>query len=145
MSTFSQLFSGVNFKITIAKYCQNQGWVIADSNDKRVILKFSMNSGRTQTLYIIRYDTTLEFSVPSALMFDSLDSIPHYVSTLLLKRSSVKKFGFWCIETIGGKEVFSCMHNAEQQLIDSDYFAQVVRALINECDEFEGEILRILR
>lgn len=139
------LFSGMNFANTIKKYCAANGWKIADLNDKRAILRFGMSSGRDQTLYIIRYESTLEFSVPSMATFDSEDNIPHFLSTLLLKRSSERKIGFWCIEQIGGKHVYSHMHNAEMQLIDSNYFAKVVRVLINECDDFEGVLIKILR
>lgn len=139
------LFSGVNFANTVKKYCAANGWKIADLNDKRAVLRFNMDSGRNQTLYIIRYESTLEFSVPSMAGFDSEDNIPHFLSTLLLKRSSESKFGFWCIEEIGGKQVYSCMHNAELQLLDSKYFASVVMALISECDEFEGILLKMLR
>lgn len=143
--SLESLFSGVNFANTIKKYCAANGWKIADLNNQRAILRFGMSSGRTQTLYIIRYDTTLEFSVPSMLEFDSEDSIPHFLSTILLKRSAEKKIGFWCMEKIGGKFVYSCMHNAEMQLMDSNYFAKVIRALINECDDFEGVLMQILR
>jgi hypothetical protein len=142
---FDALFSGVNFANTIKKYCAANQWKIADLNNDRAILRFNMSSGRDQTLYIIRYESTLEFSVPSMAAFDSEDDIPHFLSTLLLKRSSEKKIGFWCIEKIKTKFVYSCMHNAEMQLMDSNYFAKVVRALINECDDFEGTLLEILR
>ncbi len=138
------LFSGTNFANTIKKYCGANGWKIADLNSERAILRFSMSSGRDQTLYIVRYQSTLEFSVPSMAQFDSDDNIPHFLSTLLLKRSSENKFGFWCIEQIGGKQVYSYMHNAEMQLIDSGYFANVVRALVTECDDFEGILIRWL-
>lgn len=144
MAGLASLFSGVNFKNTIRNYCGQVGWNIADLNDRRAMLKFNMESGRSQTLYIIRYETTLEFSVPSIAQFNSVDEIPHYLSTLLLKRSSERKFGFWCIEEIGGSQVYSHMHNAELQLIDVSYFATVVRGLISECDEFEGVMLRMI-
>ncbi|MBK9233396.1 MAG: hypothetical protein IPO15_21765 [Anaerolineae bacterium] len=143
--SLAQLFSGSNFRTTIQQYCARQGWKIADLNDARAILRFNMGSQRTQTCYVIKYDKTLEFSVPSMFIFDSYDQVPHYISTILLKRSSEKKIGFWCIEEIGGKQVYSCMHNAEQDLIDSNYFASVVRALINECDELETVILKMMR
>lgn len=139
------LFSGVNFASTIKKYCAASGWKIHDLSNERAILRFSMNSGRSQTLYIIRYESTLEFSVPSIAIFDSESDIPHFLSTLLLKRSAERRIGFWCIEVIGGKHVYSCMHNSELQLIDNNYFARVVRALINECDDFEDTLLQILR
>jgi len=145
MAGLEALFSGTNFKATIQKYCGQIGWKIADLNQERAILRFNMESGRAQTLYIIRYETTLEFSVPSAAQFNSVDDTPHYLSTLLLKRSAEKKIGFWCIEEIGGKQVYSHMHNAELSLMDVNYFAKVVRALISECDELEGLLVKMLR
>lgn len=145
MGNFADLFAGVNFKGTIQKYCAQQSWKIYDLNDRRAVLRFDMSSGRTQTLYIIKYETTLEFSVPSALAFDSDDDVPHRLSTLLLRRNAERKIGFWCVEDINQRVVFSCMHNAEMQLLDGAYFASVVRALINECDDFEDTISKMMR
>jgi len=143
MSGFSSLFSGLNFRNTIQKYASHHGWRVAEVDSDHALLRFSMQSGRTQILYIMRYDTTLEFSVPSLVNFNSENEIPHYLSTLLLQRSTEKKYGFWCIEKVGGKFVYSYMHNAELQLIDVEYFGRVVRAMLNECDDFEGSILQM--
>lgn len=137
MSDLSALFSGARFQSTIQSYCDQNGWIIADINDRRAILRFNMESGRSQSLFIIRYDSTLEFSVPSMAAFPDENAVPHYFSTLLLKRNCEMKIGFWCIEEIGGQHVFSHMHNAEIRLMDSSYFASVVRALLTECDDFE--------
>lgn len=144
MSGFSSLFSGLNFRNTIQKYASHHSWRVAEVDNDHALLRFSMQSGRTQILYIMRYDATLEFSVPSLVNFDSENEIPHYLSTLLLRRNTEKKYGFWCIEKVGGKFVYSYMHNAEIQLIDVEYFGKVVRALLNECDDFEGSILKML-
>ncbi|MDH7569920.1 MAG: hypothetical protein QHJ73_10080 [Armatimonadota bacterium] len=138
MSVFSSLFSGANFRVTMRRYCQKNGWKILDLDDRRCILSFHMESGRTQILYVIRYDTTLEFSVPSMAAFDNVEDIPHYVSTMLLQRNKEPRIGFWCIEKIGEKHVFSVMHNAEMPLIDAEYFGRVVLFLVHECDVFEG-------
>ena len=81
--------------------------------------------------------------MPSALAFDTEEEIPHFLSTLLLKRSRENRFGFWCIEEISGKHVYSYMHNAEMQLINPAYFERVSRALIIECDNFEQEISQL--
>lgn len=145
MSGLAELFTGANFQNTVQRYCAQQQWRISGIDSSRAVLRFQMDSGRTQTLYVSKFDTTLEFSVPSNLAFDSPDDVPHYLSTLLLKRSCEKKIGFWCIEEIRGKQVYSCMHNAEMLLIDSAYFASVVRVLIDECDEFEDVVERMLR
>jgi len=70
-----------------------------------------------------------------------VDAVPGYLSTLLLKRNCEKKIGFWCLEGIGSRQIFSHMHNAEMSLIDGEYFAKVVRTLIQEVDELEEVII----
>ena len=59
MGDMAALFSGVRFRNTIQNYTEQAGWTIADINDVRVVIRFKMESGRTQNLYIIRYDDTL--------------------------------------------------------------------------------------
>jgi len=142
--SINQLFSGINFERTISRYAKHYGWLISEIDDRHAVIKFQMKSGRQQVLYIIRYDDTLEFSVPSLFQFDSEDEIPHHFSTLLLQRNAQTKIGFWCIEDINQKFIFSNMHNAELSFINRDYFGRVVSALVTECDDFEGTLLQLL-
>lgn len=137
MSGLAQLFAGVNFQSTIQRYCGLQGWKIADIKSDHAVLMFGMTSGRSQVLHILKFDSTLEFSVQSNQQFDLIDDVPGYLSTVLLKRNCQGKIGFWCLEQISQKYVFSYMHNAEMSLIDGDYFARVVRVLTQEVDELE--------
>lgn len=134
------LFSRNVFQRTIKDYCNRCGWRIAEIDDSYAKLIFTMPSGQDQALFIVPYQSTLEFSVPSALMVDRLEDIPHELSTKLLQRSSETKIGFWCIEEIGDNYVYSYMHNAEIQLINLEYFANVVQTLIIECEEFEQQL-----
>lgn len=139
------LFSSSNFQSTIYGYCNQLGWRISDINDRRAILRFNADSGNTQTLFIIRYENTLEFSVPSGLKFNSNDDVPGWMSTVLLCQNSQFKIGFWCIEQIEGRSTFSMMHNAEMSLINVDYFSKVVLKLVNDCDEFEQLVAKAMR
>jgi len=140
MSDYSSLFSAAAFKSTIRKYCDQYGWAIEEINDGLAKIKFEMDSGRTQTLFIIRYDTTLEFSVDSVQSFQSEDEVSHRLSTLLLKKNAEKKVGFWCLEEIDGELAFSIMHNQEISLLNAEYFGVIVRILVRECDEFETAV-----
>ena len=139
------LFSGNNYRSTILRYCNSLGWKISDINDVRTILKFSMDSGSTQTLFIIRYGETLEFSCPSGLKFDTTGDVPGWLATALLCKNQEYKVGFWCIEVIEGRQALSIMHNAEISLIDVNYFKGVVNKLIHECDDLEQTVARALR
>jgi hypothetical protein len=88
----------------------------------------------------MRHDSTVEFSVPSFIVYSSEEEIPDALSTLLLRRNAQKKIGFWCINQMQGKFVYTCMHNAELKLLDSLYFAVIIQSLIEECDNIEGII-----
>ena len=118
-------------------YCAEHGWNIAEINDRKAKLRFETASGSTQILYIIRFDTTLEFSVPGKFSFADEAEVPHRLSTILMGRNSEMKIGFWCLEKIQGQSLFSIMHNQEISLLDSEYFGVIVRKLVSECDEFE--------
>lgn len=144
MAIDKDIFSSSKFRSTIQKYCAEVGWKIYEISDRSATIKFTLDSGNTQTVFIIKYDNTLEFSCPSGLKFDNFDDIPHQISTLLLAENAKNKVCFWCIEKIGEKKVFSIMQNVEISLIDVKYFAWVVRALIRECDEFEQAIEKML-
>lgn len=139
------LFSSSNFRPTVQKYCRALGWNNADINDSRAILRFKADSGNTQTLFILSYDNTLEFSVPSGISYDSISDVPGFLSTLLLRKNANRKVGYWCIEELGGKQTFSIMHNAEISLINVDYFGLIVSELVAECDEVEQAVLKMIR
>lgn len=145
MAIDKDLFSSNNFQSTIIGYCNQVGLNISDINPNRAILKFKARSGSTQTIFILRYDTTLEFSCPSGLKFDSFNYIPHQLSSFLLKENSRYKIGFWCVEEIGNRLVFSIMHNAEITLIDVSYFIDIVKTLVDRCDEFEESAEQAIR
>lgn len=137
-------FSSYKFRSTIEGYCRTIGWKISSIDNDMAVIKFDMDSGSTQTLLIVKYDSTLEFSCPSGLKFDDIDEIPHYLSTFLLSKNAEYKLGFWCIQKIVGKQFFSIIHNAEISLIDVNYFGKVVIRLVEECDEFEQSLEKLI-
>ena len=117
------------------------GWVVHDLNAKRVVIKFELSSGRTQTLYAIDLGEVVELSVPSILVFDTVDDVPHDLAVTCLRRSAKTKVGFWCLEQIEGKQAFSFMWNMPHRLLDPETFGQVVRALVVGCDELESDLV----
>ncbi len=133
------------FQSIIQQFCDLQGWVPAEIDPKYAILRFDMESGRSKTLYAINYFPTVEFSVPSLAMFDSEDKIPHYLSSLLLKRGALRKIGYWCIVEIEGKQVYAVMHNSDLAYLNAERFGEVVSALVGECNDFEETLVLMLR
>ncbi len=134
-----------SFRAIIQSFCKQIGWVINDLSDRRAIIRFSMPSGKVQNIFIIRHNTTLEFSVTSGVKFNSQNEIPGWLSTLLLCQNTDYRIGFWCIEDIDGKKTCSLMHNTEFRLIDFAYFKKIVIHLVDECDKFEQSVEKILK
>ncbi len=140
MAIDKDLFSSFKFRSTIEGYCRDIGWKISSIDNQIAVIRFDMESGSTQTLFIVKYDSTLEFSCPSGLKFDDIDDIPHNLSTFLLGKNAEYKLGFWALQKIGGKQTFSIIHNAEMSLIDVNYFRKLLIILVEKCDEFEQNI-----
>lgn len=132
------------FEKAIQAFAEANEWEAAELDADKAIFEFEMESGRTQTVYVIPYEDVVEFSVPSAASFESEEDIPHEASTILLQRNSQLKLGFWCMEEIEDEWCYEIMHNESFEELDEENFAEIVEALINECDEFEGILEEML-
>jgi len=132
---------GSGFEARIRALVAANGWVVHDLNPKRAVIKFDVVSGRTQTLYAIDLGAVVELSVPSILVYDTTDDVPDDLAVTCLRRSAKTKVGFWCLEQIEGKQVFSFMWNIPHRLLDAETFGEVVRALVVGCDELESDLM----
>ena len=137
-------YGGAGFETLIRETAELMQWALDEANETGAVLHFPMPSGRTQVLRILRFDGTLEFSVQSMAVFESEESLPHYLSTVLLKVNARHKIGFWCIQEIEKKLVFSVMHNAELEHLDRQYLVNIVGVLTEQCDQFEGTLIKVL-
>ena len=144
MAIHKDLFCDHNFQSTIKRYCDRLNWKIAEISPNSAILKLNMESGTAQTVSIFRFQTTLEFSCPSGLKFSRFKAIPHELSSILLKENSKDKWGFWCIEEIENRRLFSIMYNAKISLMDMSFFRGVVETLVTQCERFESAAERAM-
>ena len=130
-----------SFEARVGEWVTANGWVVHDLNAKRAVLKFDLASGRTQTLYAIDLGAVVELSVPSVLVFGSIDEVPHDLAITCLRRNAKNTVGFWCLEQIEGKQAFSCMWNIPHRLLNARTFGEVVRELVVVCDELESAVV----
>lgn len=132
---------GEAFEAKVARWVSANGWVAHDVNAKRAVIKFDLPSGRTQTLYAIDLGVVVELSVPSVLVFDTVEDVPPDLAVTCLRRNAKNTVGFWCLEQIEGKQAFSFMWNLPHRLLDAETFGQVVRELVVVCDEMESAVV----
>lgn len=137
-------YAGMEFETLLRETAATQQWALDEINDKGAVLHFAMPSGRTQVLRILRFDSTLEFSVQSMAVFESEDKIPHYLSTILLKVNARHKLGFWSILEIEGKQVFTVMQNVELAHLDRQYLVNIATVLTEQCDQFESSLIKMM-
>lgn len=137
-------YNGAGFIALVRETAETMQWALDEINETGAVLHFPMASGRTQVLRILRFEGTLEFSVQSMAAFENEETIPHYLSTVLLKVNARHKIGFWCIQEIEKKLVFSVMHNVELAHLDRQYLVNIVGVLTEQCDQFEGTLIKIL-
>lgn len=132
---------GEGFEAQVAEWLAANGWVVHDLNAKRAVIKFDLPSGRTQTLYAIDLGNVVELSVPSILVFETIDEVPRDLAVTCLRRNAKNTVGFWCLEQIEGKQAFSFMWNLPHRMLDAQIFGQVVRELVVVCDDLESAVV----
>lgn len=131
------------FSAFINRMCSASNWVVRELDDEHAIIEFTLDQARSQTLFIFSFGDELEFSVPSFAAFDSLEDVPHFISSTLLQVNAKTKIGFWCLEQIGNKMVYSYMHNARMEMVDEAQFIDIVMTLVQRVDEFESLLMKM--
>lgn len=127
----------------INRMCAAFNWKTREFDNEHAVIEFTVDQLRSQTLFIFCYDDDLEFSVPSFAAFDSMEKVPHYISTSLMQINAKSKIGFWCVELIGEKLVYTYMHNARMSLTDEAAFKDIITTLIQRVDDFENLLVKM--
>jgi hypothetical protein len=132
-----------DFPEFITRMCDANKWKITESDNEHAVIQFAVNETRSQTLFIFSFDDSLEFSVPSFAAFDSLEDVPHLISSTLLQVNGKTKIGFWCLEQIGNHFVYSFMHNTTIINMTENNFGEIVAGLIQRVEEFEDLLTKM--
>lgn len=133
--------NGEYFKRAVKTYCEEHHLELTDIDEDHGEVMFVIPVDRKKRLHLARYDSTVEFSLPGFNSFEAEEELPGILSTHLLLRNARKKVGFWCIDKIKDRFVYSFMHNAELKLLDSQHFFNIVSGLTAEAEALE-ELIR---
>jgi len=137
MATFDY---AADFEAAVKGLAEANEWEVAESDKESAVIEFETEDGDTLGVFITRYDDFVEFTVPSATVFETEDEIPHEASTYLLQRNAELPLGFWCMEVSEDGDMFySLMHNEMAGPMDDETFADIVTTMLDECEEFEAQ------
>ena len=79
----------------------------------------------------------VEISVQSGFVVDEDEVFPGIISTMMLNLNSKMDYGFWCLESIGGKRIASIMHNQAPEDLDRKTFRTITTKLVSTCASLE--------
>jgi hypothetical protein len=128
------------FEALMMGYIENNHWDNYEIDDDLVSIEFEAESGNTQTIYCSLHEDTVEFDIPSAIVYDSLEQVDINIAMHQLTRNSQLRIGFWVLEEIEDKFCFSLMWNMPLEMLEvlnDDWFSQSIFDMIMEVDLFE--------
>jgi hypothetical protein len=132
----------MNFEWRIQQLAGGASLYINEIDYRHAVLKFNMNSGRVQPLWIIPYEEVWEFSVPSAIQFNNPGNFSQALLAVLLAKNAKNKRAFWAMEQINGKHVLSAMLNFPSDNLTPAEFGRICRALVFEVEQLELAFLQ---
>ncbi len=132
------------FETHIRQLAEGASLKVYEANERHAKILFKMESGRTQTIWVLPFGDVWEFSVQSAIRYDNLDSFPQWLLATLMTQNSKNKRAYWCIETLSGQHVLSAMLNFPASVLNSVEFSKICLAVVHEVEVLEQAFISAL-
>lgn len=127
---------GEYFKYAIRTFCDENQMNLLEGDENQVEVIYGAEAKDGRRIHITRRDSTIKLSVSSSLA-ESEDPASD-IATILLRLNSQNKIGFWGMEQVKDKVIYSLASSAQLKLLDSRQFAEIIDGLIKECDALDG-------
>lgn len=135
---------GEYFKCAIKTYCEEDGLSLIEVDEDCAELEYLTDSGNSKTIHIKRDGSTIKLSVLNPTAFK--DAGPaDAIATTLLRLNAQSRTGFWCVEQIKNRAVYSFANSVQLKLLDGRHFVESVVGLIEESDAIEETIANVSR
>lgn len=132
----------MSFENRVKQLATGASLKISDLDDRHAVLKFTMVGGRVQPLWVVPFEEVWEFSVPSAIYYDSVGSFPQALLAALMAINAKRKRAFWAIEHNSGKHILSAMLNFPDDNLTPAEFSRICWALVHEVESLEQAFLK---
>ena len=111
---------------------------VAELDSRHALIKFTMQSGVVQPVFVIPFDEVWEFSVPSIIKVPNIADFPQALLAALLTANSKNKRSFWCVEQLNGSFLLSAMLNFPDDNLTPAEFLRICNALVLEVEKLEA-------
>lgn len=134
---------GHYFKYAVKTFCADNDFQYDEVSGHRSIIQIETDKGKKQRVFITRHKSVLEVVVHSKIKFKSIKDIPVSLAIRTLEENAENKIGFWSLSEMENHYNLSRMHNAQLDLMYSERFATILKALVNQCVRFEESIKKV--
>jgi hypothetical protein len=121
----------------IREYCNTLNWSCEVKGDGVLSTEVPGENGVIKTVWVVAGSEVVEISVQSGFAVDEDDDFPGIISTMMLNLNSKMDYGFWCLESLGGKQIASIMHNQAPEDLDKNTFRTIATKLVSACAGLE--------
>ncbi len=129
-----------NFEKKIKSFCQLPRFEIEGLDEDSTVVnvldpELDLDEGYHGFFTIDLIDDIVQFGMPSPLLFETSETVPDLLSTLLLKINSYSLSGFWCLEEMDeeGSHAFVYIYNIPKVSLNKKQFDDIIDELIVEC------------
>ena len=130
------------FKALVERMAEENSWTVQELSDEDAVVEYQLQESGLYSIYLsIDEDEVVEIAVPSEAVFANEDEIPHEASTMLLKRNLQTSAGFWVLDQFDDELCYTLIHVELLETLedtDREELAELISALVEECDEFNG-------
>jgi len=130
------------FTALVGRMAEDNGWIVSELSEEEAVLEYKLEGDKVCSLYLsMDEDEVVEIAVPSEAVFASEDEIPHEASTALLKRNLQTSAGFWVLDQYEDELSYTLVHVELLETLeesDREELAELISALVEECEEFNG-------
>jgi 8-oxo-dGTP pyrophosphatase MutT (NUDIX family) len=126
---------GEYFKYAIKTFCDENQLELLEGDEDHAEIVYRTKAKDSRHVHVTRRDSTIKLYVSGSLV-ESEDPVNTF-ATMLLRLNSQNKTGFWCMEQVKDKAVYSLTSSVPLKLLDSYHFAEIIEGLIAECDALD--------
>jgi hypothetical protein len=129
-----------NFEKKIKSFCQPPHYEIEELDEDSAVVNIldsalDLDDGYHRFFTINLIDDIVQFGMPSPMLFETAETIPDPLSTLLLKINSYSLSGFWCLEEMDeeGSHSFVYTYNVPKISLNKKQFDAIIDELVVGC------------
>lgn len=129
--------NGHYFKYSIANFCLENKLNYSKIGKKKAIINYSISKEEVMKINIQRNKNQVEFIVPSAISFDSLELVPDGLAKKVLFANADHLPGSWAIQENNEQFNLFLTHIENLKALNSELFLDTIKKLSHSCYNFQ--------